>query len=169
MSEEQSVETASFEDLGLPAMLLKSVRDVGYDSPSPIQAAAIPILLGGNDLIGQAQTGTGKTAAFALPLLAGIDCKLNKPQLLVLTPTRELALQVSEAIQTYAKHLPNMHVLPVYGGQGMETQLRKLSRGVQVIVGTPGRSRPLEPGTLDLCGCARWFSMRRRDAAHGLC
>ena len=110
MSEEQSVETASFEDLGLPAMLLKSVRDVGYDSPSPIQAAAIPILLGGNDLIGQAQTGTGKTAAFALPLLAGIDCKLNKPQLLVLTPTRELALQVSEAIQTYAKHLPNMHV-----------------------------------------------------------
>ena len=151
MSEEQSVETTSFEDLGLPAMLLKSIGDVGYKSPSPIQAAAIPILLSGNDLIGQAQTGTGKTAAFALPLLAGIDCKLNKPQLLVLTPTRELALQVSEAIQTYAKHLPNMHVLPVYGGQGMETQLRKLSRGVQVIVGTPGRVQDhLRRGTLDL-------------------
>jgi ATP-dependent RNA helicase DeaD len=151
MSKEQSVETASFEDLGLPAMLLKSVKDVGYESPSPIQSAAIPVLMRGADLIGQAQTGTGKTAAFALPLLAGIDCKLAKPQLLVLTPTRELALQVSEAIQTYAKHLPGLHVLPVYGGQGMETQLRGLSRGVQVIVGTPGRVQDhLRRRTMDL-------------------
>ena len=144
---------AHFEVLGLPDRLLKAVQDAGYEAPSPIQAAAIPVLLSGSDLIGQAQTGTGKTAAFALPLLAAIDPSERHPQLLVLTPTRELALQVAEAIEGYAQHLKGVSVLPVYGGQGMETQLRKLSRGVQVIVGTPGRVQDhLRRGTLDLSG-----------------
>ena len=144
---------AHFEALGLPDRLLKAVQDAGYQAPSPIQAAAIPVLLSGSDLIGQAQTGTGKTAAFALPLLAAIDPSERHPQLLVLTPTRELALQVAEAIEGYAQHLKGVSVLPVYGGQGMETQLRKLSRGVQVIVGTPGRVQDhLRRGTLDLSG-----------------
>lgn len=153
MDETAEDKVMSFKDLGLPEKLLKSVRDVGYETPSAIQAAAIPVLLRGADLIGQAQTGTGKTAAFALPLLAAIDTKNARPQLLVLTPTRELALQVSEAIQTYAKHLDGLHVLPVYGGQGMETQLRQLRRGVHVIVGTPGRVQDhLRRRTLDLSG-----------------
>ena len=151
MIEHGREELVGFQDLGLSNALLKAVKEAGYESPSLVQAAAIPILLSGSDLIGQAQTGTGKTAAFALPLLASIDCKLKQPQLLVLTPTRELALQVAESIQTYAKHLPDLQVLPVDGGQGMETQLRGLRRGVQVIVGTPGRVQDhLRRGTLDL-------------------
>ncbi len=140
-----------FSTLALPAEILRAVEDVGYEAPSPIQAAAIPVLLEGRDLIGQAQTGTGKTAAFALPLLASIDLDRACPQMLVLTPTRELALQVSEAIQVYAHHLRALHVLPVYGGQGMGTQLRRLRRGVHVVVGTPGRIQDhLRRGTLDL-------------------
>lgn len=130
---------SSFQDFKLAEPLLQAVADVGYEAPSPIQAASIPPLLEGRDLVGQAQTGTGKTAAFALPLLSRLDSNLNAPQILVLAPTRELAIQVAEAFQTYARHIKNFRILPVYGGQGMDTQLRGLKRGVQVIVGTPGR------------------------------
>jgi ATP-dependent RNA helicase DeaD len=129
----------SFADLGLSEAVLAAVRAVGYESPSPIQQAAIPPLLGGRDVLGQAQTGTGKTAAFALPLLCRIDLKRIEPQLLVLTPTRELAIQVAEAMQTYARQLKGFHVLPVYGGTGMDLQLKQLRRGVHAVVGTPGR------------------------------
>ncbi len=129
----------SFAALQLPPALLSALADVGYETPSPIQAACIPILLAGRDLLGEAQTGTGKTAAFALPILARLDLALKKPQALVLAPTRELAIQVAEALQKYAKHMPGFHVLPLYGGQSMVIQLRALSRGAHVIVGTPGR------------------------------
>ena len=130
---------SAFAELGLAPPVLKAVEDVGYEAPSPIQAEAIPPLLEGRDLLGQAQTGTGKTAAFALPLLSRLDLGVKRPQILVLTPTRELAIQVAEAMTTYARHLKGFHVLPVYGGQGMETQLRQLERGVHAVVGTPGR------------------------------
>jgi ATP-dependent RNA helicase DeaD len=129
----------TFAALQLPPALLSALTDVGYETPSPIQAACIPVLLAGNDLLGEAQTGTGKTAAFALPVLARLDLALKKPQALVLAPTRELAIQVAEAFQKYAKHMPGFHVLPLYGGQSMMIQLRALSRGAHVIVGTPGR------------------------------
>ncbi len=143
--------STDFAALGLPGPLLAALAEVGYESPSPIQAQAIPPLLDGRDLIGQAQTGTGKTAAFALPLLARIDASASHPQLLVLAPTRELALQVAEAMQTYARFLPGFHVLPIYGGQGMGTQLSRLRRGVQVVVGTPGRVMDhMRRGTLDI-------------------
>ncbi|MDR2015014.1 MAG: DEAD/DEAH box helicase [Azoarcus sp.] len=145
------VTTASFGQLGLPANLLSTLAEVGYETPSPIQAACIPHLLTGRDLLGEAQTGTGKTAAFALPILARLDLANARPQALVLTPTRELALQVSEAFARYAHHLQNFHVLPIYGGQSMVVQLRQLSRGAQVIVGTPGRIMDhLKRGSLKL-------------------
>jgi ATP-dependent RNA helicase DeaD len=141
----------TFADLGLPEPLLQALRDVGYESPSPIQAATIPPLLAGRDVLGQAQTGTGKTAAFALPILARIDCAAAYPQALVLAPTRELAIQVAEAFARYAAHLPGFHVLPIYGGQSYTPQLAALRRGVQVVVGTPGRIIDhLERGTLQL-------------------
>ena len=143
----------SFAALQLPAPLLSALTDVGYETPSPIQAACIPHLLGGSDLLGEAQTGTGKTAAFALPLLARLDIAKKVPQALVLTPTRELAIQVAEAFQKYAHHMPGFHVLPVYGGQSMVIQLRALSRGAHVIVGTPGRIMDhLERKSLNLDG-----------------
>ena len=150
----QSPETTlSFSDLALSAPLLQAIREIGYETPSPIQAASIPSLLEGHDLLGQAQTGTGKTAAFALPILNNIDTSRREPQALVLTPTRELALQVAEAFQGYARHLPDFHILPIYGGQGMDTQLRQLRRGVHVIVGTPGRVMDhMRRGTLNLDG-----------------
>lgn len=129
----------AFSELGLAAPLLQVLQEIGYETPSPIQAASIPHLLEGKDLLGQAQTGTGKTAAFALPLLSRIDITRNVPQLLVLAPTRELAIQVAEAFQTYARHIPKFHVLPIYGGQAYDGQLRQLRRGAHVIVGTPGR------------------------------
>jgi ATP-dependent RNA helicase DeaD len=129
----------SFVQLGLKPALLTALTEVGYETPSPIQAACIPALLAGKDVLGEAQTGTGKTAAFALPLLQKIDVSRAVPQALILTPTRELAIQVAEALQRYAKHMPGFHVLPVYGGQSMVVQLRQLSRGAHVIVGTPGR------------------------------
>ena len=129
----------SFADLGLPTPLLEALAAVGYETPSPIQAATIPHLLAGRDVLGQAQTGTGKTAAFALPLLARIDASVAKPQALILAPTRELAIQVAEALQKYASKLPGFHVLPIYGGQSYQPQLSALKRGVHVIVGTPGR------------------------------
>ena len=129
----------TFADLPLSEPVIKAVQDVGYESPSPIQAQSIPHLLEGRDLLGLAQTGTGKTAAFALPLLSRIDLTQRDPQVLVLTPTRELAIQVAEAFQRYARHMKGFHVLPVYGGQDMRGQLRSLQRGAHVIVGTPGR------------------------------
>ncbi len=134
-----SPEQASFDDLGLSAPILQAVKDVGYEQASPIQQASIPVLLTGKDIIGQAQTGTGKTAAFALPLLSKIDVNSKNTQLLVLAPTRELAIQVAEACQSYAKHLKGFNVLPIYGGQSYDIQLRQLKRGAQVVVGTPGR------------------------------
>ncbi|MDP1651829.1 MAG: DEAD/DEAH box helicase [Rhodocyclaceae bacterium] len=143
----------SFAALQLPAPLLSALAEVGYETPSPIQAACIPLFLAGRDLIGEAQTGTGKTAAFALPLLARLDLAKKVPQALVLTPTRELAIQVAEAFQKYAHHMPGFHVLPVYGGQSMVIQLRALSRGAHVIVGTPGRIMDhLERKSLNLDG-----------------
>ena len=129
----------TFDDLGLSPSILETIREIGYETPSPIQAASIPHLLEGRDILGQAQTGTGKTAAFALPILSRIDLSRRVPQALILAPTRELAIQVAEAFQTYARHLEGFHILPVYGGQGMGQQLRQLARGVHVIVGTPGR------------------------------
>ncbi|MBL4865251.1 MAG: DEAD/DEAH box helicase [Pseudomonadales bacterium] len=149
MSDDSS--TISFEQLGLPAPLMKAVAEVGYETPSPIQAKSIPFLLKGHDLLGQAQTGTGKTAAFALPLLANLDLKQKLPQILVLTPTRELAIQVAEAFQTYSRFLKGFRVLPIYGGQDYSIQLRQLRRGVHVVVGTPGRIMDhMRKGTLVL-------------------
>jgi ATP-dependent RNA helicase DeaD len=128
-----------FGQLALAGPVLQALQEIGYECPSPIQAESIPPLLEGRDLLGQAQTGTGKTAAFALPLLSRLDLAMKQPQVLVLTPTRELAIQVAEAFQAYARHLKGFHVLPIYGGQSMDTQLRQLRRGVHVVIGTPGR------------------------------
>ncbi|MBP6037663.1 MAG: DEAD/DEAH box helicase [Azonexus sp.] len=141
----------SFADLGLSTPVLETLAAIGYETPSPIQAQCIPVLLDGHDLLGQAQTGTGKTAAFALPILESIDVKRAEPQALVLCPTRELAIQVAEAFQSYAHNIPGFHVLPIYGGQSYTIQLKQLSRGAQVIVGTPGRIMDhLERKTLNL-------------------
>ncbi len=137
MNDEQ--QPAGFRELGLSAPILEALAAVGYETPSPIQAQTIPLLLSGSDLLGQAQTGTGKTAAFALPVLAQIDLSQACPQALVLVPTRELAIQVAEAFQRYAARLKGFHVLPIYGGQSYVPQLKGLKRGVHVIVGTPGR------------------------------
>jgi len=151
MSGDTSTPMISFSDLGLPQPLLQALAGVGYETPSPIQAATIPPLLAGRDVLGQAQTGTGKTAAFALPILAQLDPAPGKPQALVLTPTRELAIQVAEAFQRYATRLPDFHVMPIYGGQSYGPQLGALRRGVHVVVGTPGRVIDhLERGSLDL-------------------
>src|SRR5687767_10659504 len=151
MSDESPTPEISFADLGLGDAMLKALKDVGYETPSAIQAATIPPLLAGRDVVGLAQTGTGKTAAFALPILSRLDLSQKAPQALVLAPTRELALQVSEAFSTYAAHLKGVHVLPIYGGQGYGVQLSALRRGVHVVVGTPGRIMDhLEKGTLDL-------------------
>ena len=145
--------SASFRDLGLSEEVLLALADVGYESPSPIQAQTIPVLLSGKDMLGQAQTGTGKTAAFALPALTKIDLARHEPQVLVLVPTRELALQVSEAFLRYAAHLKGFHVLPIYGGQSYQPQLNALRRGVHVVVGTPGRVIDhMNRGTLKLSG-----------------
>ena len=129
----------TFADLNIPAPILKALKDVGYETPSAIQAATIPALLAGRDVVGLAQTGTGKTAAFALPILSRLDLAQPTPQALVLAPTRELALQVSEAFESYATHVKGVRLLPVYGGQGYGVQLSALRRGVHVVVGTPGR------------------------------
>jgi ATP-dependent RNA helicase DeaD len=142
---------SSFQSLGLPSELIQALEDVGYETPSPIQLEAIPPLLEGTDLLGHAPTGTGKTAAFALPLLANIDLDSRYQQVLVLTPTRELAIQVAEAFQRYANHLKDFHVLPVYGGQEYSGQIRALRRGVHVVVGTPGRVMDhIRKGTMKL-------------------
>lgn len=132
--------SVTFNDLNLADPLMKALNEVGYEVPTSIQAETIPPILAGKDIIGQAQTGTGKTAAFALPLLSNIDIKNASPQVMVLTPTRELAIQVAEAFQKYSHHLKGLHILPIYGGQSYDIQLRKLRRGVHVVVGTPGRT-----------------------------
>lgn len=143
--------TPTFAELALDDSLLRAVTELGYETPSPIQARCIPLLLEGKDVLGMAQTGTGKTAAFALPLMSRIDIKANHPQVLVLCPTRELAVQVAEAFQAYARHLSGFHVMPIYGGQSYSIQLRQLKRGPQVVVGTPGRVMDhLERGTLKI-------------------
>ncbi|MDM7831150.1 DEAD/DEAH box helicase [Cellulomonas edaphi] len=134
-----SVLPASFSDLGMPSALMRAVADLGFETPSAIQAQAIPALLDGRDIVGVAQTGTGKTAAFGLPLLAAVDPSLGAVQAVVLTPTRELAMQVADAIQSFAAHLPGLTVVPVYGGSPFLPQQRALQRGAQVVVGTPGR------------------------------
>ncbi len=145
--------STGFGDLGLNPTIAQTVRDLGYETPTAIQSQCIPHLLAGRDLLGQAQTGTGKTAAFALPLLSRIDPDLRQPQVLVLTPTRELALQVAEAFQGYAKNIKSFHVLPIYGGQAYGLQLSQLRRNPQVIVGTPGRVMDhIRRGTLSLEG-----------------
>lgn len=142
---------SSFAQLELPAPVQKALVDVGYETPSPIQARIIPHMLEGVDVLGQAQTGTGKTAAFALPILARLDLNKKLPQVLVLAPTRELAIQVAEAFQKYARHMKGFHVLPVYGGSDYRGQLRQLQRGVHVVVGTPGRVMDhMRRGSLDL-------------------
>ncbi len=143
--------SVTFADLALKQPLLKILDEVGYETPSPIQAQSIPLLLDGRDIIGQAQTGTGKTAAFALPLISNLDLKQKDPQVLVLTPTRELAIQVAEAFQKYATYMKGFHVLPVYGGADYSGQIRALKRGVHVVVGTPGRVMDhIRKGTLRL-------------------
>jgi len=141
----------TFRELNLIPPLLKALEEVGYETPSPIQAQTIPFLLEGRDVLGQAQTGTGKTAAFALPALCRIDLERSEPQVLVLAPTRELAIQVAEAFGKYARHMQGFHVLPIYGGQDYNIQLRQLKRGPQVVVGTPGRVMDhMRRGTLKL-------------------
>lgn len=146
-----STPVQSFQDLALIDPILQALNDVGYETPTPIQAKTIPPLIEGRDIIGQAQTGTGKTAAFALPILSHIDTSNNRPQALVLAPTRELALQVAEAFQGYGKHLNGFHVLPIYGGQSYQIQLKQLRRAAHVVVGTPGRVIDhIKRGTLDL-------------------
>ncbi len=142
---------STFKALALIEPLQRVLAEVGYEAPSPIQAETIPHLLAGRDVLGQAQTGTGKTAAFALPVLNALDLSRTKPQALVLAPTRELAIQVAEAFQRYAAHLPGFQVLPIYGGQAYGPQLAGLRRGAHVVVGTPGRIIDhLERGSLDL-------------------
>lgn len=150
---DSSSPVTGFRTLNLPAPLLAALDEVGYETPSPIQAQTIPHLLEGLDLLGHAPTGTGKTAAFALPLLARTDIGRRQVQTLVLTPTRELAIQVAEAFQRYASHLKGFHVLPIYGGQEYGAQIRQLKRGVNVVVGTPGRVMDhMRKGTLRLDG-----------------
>src|SRR6056297_500522 len=141
----------SFNELALGGDVLEAITAVGYEAPSPIQAATIPVLLAGRDMLGQAQTGTGKTAAFALPMLSRIEVRPGPPQGIVLVPTRELAIQVAEAFQRYASKIKGFHVLPIYGGQSYAPQLASLKRGAQIVVGTPGRVMDhLKRGTLDL-------------------
>jgi len=148
---DKNLADTTFRDLKLPAPLLATLDEVGYETPSPIQAQAIPHLLKGLDLLGHAPTGTGKTAAFALPLLARLDFQQHKVQIMVLTPTRELAIQVAEAFQRYASGIKGFHVLPIYGGQDYSGQIRQLKRGVHAVVGTPGRVMDhIRKGTLKL-------------------
>lgn len=131
--------STGFDTLGLPENLLSAVKALGFDSATPIQLKTIPSLLEGFDVLGEAQTGTGKTAAFSLPALTKIDTSIKKPQMMVLAPTRELAIQVAEAIESFAKHMTGLKVATLYGGQSYGPQFQQLERGAQVVVGTPGR------------------------------
>ncbi|WP_038002420.1 DEAD/DEAH box helicase, partial [Syntrophorhabdus aromaticivorans] len=134
------METERFEDLTLSKELQKAVRDLGFEEMTPIQAKTIPLILEGKDVIGQAQTGTGKTLAFGLPLLESLHSRTKKPQALVLCPTRELAIQVAEELQRVLRHKREITILPVYGGQPIDRQIRTLKAGAQVVIGTPGRT-----------------------------
>ncbi len=146
-----AADSNGFLELGLNEDVVQALRDVGYEAPTPIQAATIPTILAGSDVLGQAQTGTGKTGAFALPILSKIDVTKPQTQAMVLVPTRELAIQVAEAFQRYATHMKGFHVLPIYGGQSYTPQLKGLKRGAHVIVGTPGRVMDhMKRGTLPL-------------------
>ncbi len=146
-----SQDLSDFSDLSLPQPLMKAIKDLGYETPSPIQAKMIPLVMEGRDVLGQAQTGTGKTAAFALPLIARLNMKQRLVQNLVLAPTRELAIQVAESFQQYAKYVKGFHVVPLFGGQDVKIQLRLLQKPVQVVVGTPGRVMDhMRRGTLKL-------------------
>lgn len=150
---EDTGSTQGFENLGLPSEVLSAIQKVGFETPSPIQSQTIPVLMQGRDVVGLAQTGTGKTAAFALPILARIDASVRAPQALVLAPTRELALQVADSFQSFADHLGRLNVLPIYGGQAYGIQLSGLRRGAHIVVGTPGRVIDhLEKGSLDISG-----------------
>jgi len=149
----QAVDATGFACFGLAEDLLRGLADLGFQTPSPIQKAAIPELLLGRDLVGQAQTGTGKTAAFSLPLLHRLDPAQRTPQVLVLTPTRELAIQVADAINSYAAHISRVRVAAIYGGSDFRDQIQQLRRGVQIVVGTPGRVMDhMRQNTLDLSG-----------------
>ena len=149
----ESSNNVDFKDLSLSSDVLQALEEIGYEKPSPIQASMIPHVLDGRDVIGQAQTGTGKTAAFALPILSNINTRSKETQVLVLAPTRELAIQVAEAFQRYASHIKGFHVAPIYGGQDYNVQIRALKRGVHVVVGTPGRvTDHMRRGTLKLGG-----------------
>ena len=154
MSKSDAASSAiSFRDLNLSEPLIQVLDEIGYETPTPIQRQAIPPLMSGRDILGHAPTGTGKTAAFALPLLSAIDVQNKSTQVLTLTPTRELAIQVAEAFQHYASHIKGFHVLPVYGGQEYGGQIRQLKRGAHVVVGTPGRLMDhMRKGTLKLGG-----------------
>ncbi|WP_432452969.1 DEAD/DEAH box helicase [Agarivorans sp. QJM3NY_29] len=143
--------STSFEQFALPETILKAIAEIGFETPSPIQEKTIPLLLEGHDVLGLAQTGTGKTAAFSLPLIAKLDPQLNVPQMLVLAPTRELANQVADAIKDFSRHVPGLRVLAIYGGADYGQQIKELRRGPQIIVGTPGRTIDhLERGKLKL-------------------
>ncbi|MBO8415125.1 MAG: DEAD/DEAH box helicase, partial [Proteobacteria bacterium] len=150
-ADEDEAPLVSFKDLGLADKVLQAVSDLGFESPTPIQEKAIPVMMAGRDMIGQAQTGTGKTAAFALPILSKLNPGEKAIKALVLEPTRELAIQVAEAFQSFAKHCEDFRVMPIYGGASYENQIRSLRHGVQVVVGTPGRLIDLiERGKLSL-------------------
>ena len=136
---ENNSDGPNFEDFDLLPEILQAISKMGYETPSPIQRRSIPPLLEGFDLLGVAQTGTGKTAAFALPLLSRLDPSLKAVQMLCLAPTRELAIQVADAIESFAEYIPGLRILPVYGGTGYSEQIRELKRGAQIVVGTPGR------------------------------
>ena len=141
----------TFADLGLPQSILDAVNQIGFVTPSPIQQETIPHLLEGRDVLGMAQTGSGKTAAFSLPLLSKIDPNARHPQMLVMAPTRELAIQVADACEQFTKNMKGVRVVTVYGGQRYDIQLRALKQGSQVVVGTPGRILDhIRRGTLDL-------------------
>jgi len=147
----QSDSFTRFSELSLPEPVQRAIQGVGYETPTPIQQRTIPPLIDGHDLLGHAPTGTGKTAAFALPILARLDLNAKGVQALILAPTRELAIQVAEAFTRYASHIKNLRVLPVYGGQDYTGQIRQLSRGVNIVVGTPGRVMDhMRRGTLKL-------------------
>src|SRR3954451_13249009 len=153
---------AAFKDLGLKPELQQALDELGYEQPTPIQEQAIPQLLGGHDVIGQAQTGTGKTAAFGLPLLQYLDAGSRDTQAIVLTPTRELCIQVTQALRAYAEHLP-IQVVAVFGGQAVATQQSRLRQAAQVVVATVGRTLDLvNRGSLDLSS-ARYVVLDEAD------
>ena len=133
------METVKFEELQIDDRILRAVTDMGFEEASPIQAKAIPAMISGIDLIGQAQTGTGKTAAFGIPILEKVDPKLKKLQAIVLCPTRELAIQVADEIRNLSRYMHGIKVLPIYGGQDIVKQIRSLKSGTQIVIGTPGR------------------------------